>query len=242
MLTGIPMLRARLSYRLFGLAMRILPSGLAAKLTNFLRLKTPAPPDFLGAMLMGMSANILKDLDGQLANSSREHPDLIGSLSEEEAEHLLVELLCALGWLALHIMSFDDFGREPNFFGVYASLTFQELEELLEQERAVALLRQIGEETRELYLSDNPTLRELAADNDVIGWYEELIEKSEREQNWLWSYCTKAEIRIMAKLPVGHHSYYYQRLGTMFAIAMTNSVDAFKKLRPALAPPGQTIS
>jgi hypothetical protein len=197
---------------------------------------------FLAAMLLSMSANVLKDFDRHLVEHNREHPDTTVSLSEDHAAVVAAELLCALGWLALHIMSFDDFGREPNLFGEYASLTFRKLEELLEQERGVAHLRQIGEETRELYLSDKPTLRELATDNGVIGWYEELIEKSEREQNWLWSYCSKAEIRIMAELPIDYHSIYYLEFSHLLGISIRISAEVFKKLRPVLALPGATRS
>ena len=140
------MLRARLSCRLFGLIHRTLPNGLAERLTNFLRLKTPAPPEFLAAMLVMISANALKDFEKHLADLNAKNPDLRVTVAGPRTEEIAIEVLCALAWLALSILSHDEFAADPESFQEYTLLTFQALGHVLEQERAVALLRKVGEE------------------------------------------------------------------------------------------------
>jgi len=218
--------------------MRTLPSGFAAKLCGLPRLKIPNTPRMLAGTLMMTSGLQMKELEASLLKINEGNPDFKVWLSQNSVEEIGIELLCALSWLALHILSRDDFAAERALFEEYALKTLLELESLLEGEGAVTLFRQVGEETRELYLCDRPSLRELAAIKGVAEWFAELIDRAEREQNWLWTYGCKAGVRIVGKLPVHHHSAWYAGSHHLVQLAILMSAESFKTLRPVLAAPG----
>lgn len=217
--------------------MRTLPSSLAAKLCGLLRLKIPTAPDMLAGTLMMTSGLQMKELEASLLKINKGNPDFKIGLAQSSEEEILIELLCALSWLALHILSRDDFAAEPGFFEEYSLGTFLGLENLLGERLDLTLFRQVGEETRELYLCDRPGLRELAAIKGVPELWGELIDRAEREQNWLWTYGCKAGIRIMEKLPVHHHSIWYAGSHHLIQLAIFMSAEIFKNLRPVLVAP-----
>jgi hypothetical protein len=217
--------------------MRALPTGLAARVCSLLGLKIPTAPGTLAATLLMISGSSSKELEEQVLKINQGNADFEVSAFQRRAQDILVELLCGFSWLALSILSRDEYRAEPNLFQVYTLRTFEQLENLLEDEQLVAHFRQIGEETRELYLYDRPTLRELAATNGVAGYFEEVIGRSEREQNWFGTYILKAEIRIASKLPVSFRSIYYLSCAYAIGFLFLTSVDAFRRLRPVLVEP-----
>jgi len=231
------MLRAQFSYRLVGLIERVSPGGFAAKLVKLLGLKIPVTPRSLAATLMKTSGGFLNDLEKRLEEFNNEHPDAKIFVSQRCAAAIAVELLCALSWLALSILSRDDFARDQELFGTYALETFEELEKLLDDGTTVVLFKQVGQETRELYLFDKPSLRELAAAGGevVLGLFREVIDMAEREPNWLGIYLFKARMRIAARLPVDPRSIYYMEFSMFFGIAIQTSAELFEELRPVSA-------
>ena len=225
------MLRARLSYQLFGIMRRNLPTGLTTKIAGFLGLKAPTTPALLAGSLILQSRLIMKDAGSVLVEINRENTQFQFPLPARQAEEIAVELLCALYCLALTILGQDDFAAEPNLFQLYALQTQEELEGLLEEQQAAALFKKIGLEARALYLSNSPTLRELA-NMKGVKYFDEMITKAEREQNWLATYMFKAQIRITDKLPVGPRSIWYLPSAHFFGTALLTRVDFFKTLRP----------
>jgi hypothetical protein len=180
----------------------------------------------------------MKELEASLLKINEANPDFKVWLSQSSGEETCIELLCALSWLALHILSRDDFAAERELFEEYALGTFLELENLLGERLDLALFRQVGEETRELYLCDKPSLRELIAIKGVPGWFTELIDRAEREQNWLWIYGCKAGIRIVGKLPVPNRSIWYLPSHHLIQLTILTHAEFFKTLRPVLVMPG----
>jgi hypothetical protein len=235
--------------------MRTLPSGLAAKLCRLLRLETPIAPDVLAGVLIMLAGKQMKEWEARLPKINEGNQDFKDWLSQNSRKQIWIELffelLCALSWLALDILSHDDFAAEPGLFGEYALKTFLELESLLDLEGAVTMLRQFGlegeaavtlfrqveEETKQLYLFDRPSLRGLIAIKGVPGWFTELIDRAEREQNYLWIYACKAGIRIVAKLPVEPHSIWYQENYHLVDFTVVAAAEFFNTFRPVLVAP-----
>jgi len=232
------MLRARLSYQLFGLVVRTLPGGLAARVNGLLGLKVPTTPKMLAGTLMTMSGHFLMDIEKGLLKVNEGDPDFKGRLSPGLTWTIGMELLCALTWLGLHVLNQDDFGAEWDLFELYVVKTLEELKGLLKDKQHVALFEQIAQETRDLYLLDRPTLRELV-DATGVNWYGELIDKAEREGNWMATYVFKAETRITGKLPIAPKSIYYLPSARHFGLTLLASMGAFKKLRPVFVAPGE---
>jgi len=219
--------------------------------------KTPIRPRELAVFLLERAVNALESAEKnhEYLEANKNSPDLVGRLSPHQKLELLIELLCALLWLALRILEEDDFvkhmgnlldaaGLERSYFRDYANQTCKELENLLSdypEERLVALLREIGEETLLLYIWNEPTLRELAASKGVTSWFEDIIEMEEREPNWLGTFIFKARIRIAAKLPIAPRSVYYLSCSYFVVAALQAAaesfIETFKQLYPAVDLP-----
>lgn len=230
------MLRAKLSYQLFGIFKRNLPDRLAAKVSRLFRLKIPTTPAALAGSLMMLSDIIMKQLDSSILKITQENPEFVLPLDASEGKEFGVELVCALYCLALFVLGQDDFGAEQNVFHLFSVQTLDQLERLLEEDHVVALFQEIGKETRLLYLSDRPSLRELACKMGV-KYFDEEIAKAERDQNWAVTFQLKSQIRVMSKIPINHKSIFYVGVARPLGMALMEVVDFFRTLRPVLAVP-----
>jgi hypothetical protein len=228
-------LKAKLSYQLYGLLTRVLPNGVSSKAIRALGLKIPITPANLAVALVAQAGALVEQMDEAVALSPDADPSQ--TVKRDVGEAVTAEIICALYSLAIAALGEDEFASERSVFQLYTAMTFEELRKLLNATEEFEIpIRVIADETANLYFNDKPTLAELARRLPEYVFEQEL-DKVEGMNNWSASVSLKAQIRILARMHATTRSFAHELLSITIQTYLLNSIKLFKQFRPALIDP-----
>lgn len=229
------MLKAKLSYQLYGLLTSVLPYGVSSKIISAIGLKIPVTPANLAAALVTQAGILIKQLDETVTDFPDADPSQ--AVKRDVGEAVLAEIISALYCLAVAVLSEDEFASERSVFQLYTATTFEELHKLLNATAEFDIpIRVIAHETANLYFNDQPTLADLARKFPEYV-LEHDLKHVEGMNNWSASFSLKAQIRILVRMHATTRSIAHELLTISIQTHLLNSIKLFKQFRPSLTEP-----